>query len=222
MITRNWRDTSYEYVSAWHLFSIVWYFNLCKKVAFLQSCYKSEINPCQLVLITLNIEKIDIWYCGSNHNLNLWAALRKLSSVHNNRRLQYSAEACKWTDTQLFFSQICLIKSWKTFICEFTCPDCMWPLRERFHITFRYGMDRDFVLPQNEKTVNREESIIYSLEGKPVRNVECQGQIICKVIKNIYNESCSKLAGILWHLSYVQPHPKWQPLEVATWSTVCI
>ena len=83
-------------------------------------------------------------------------------------------------------------------------------------------MDRDFVLPQNEKTVNREESIIYSLEGKPVRNVECQGQIICKVIKNIYNESCSKLAGILWHLSYVQPHPKWQPLEVATWSTVCI
>ena len=78
----------------------------------MQSCYKSEINPCQLVLITLKIEKIDIWYC-------------------------------------------------------------MWPPRERFHITFRYGMDRDFVLPQDEKTVNREESIIYSLEGKPVRNVEC-------------------------------------------------
>ena len=136
MITRNWRDTSYEYVSAWHLFSIVWYFNLCKKVAFLQSCYKPEINPCQLVLITLNIEKIDIWYCGLNHNLNLWAALRKLSSVHNNRRLQYSAEACKWTDTQLFLSQICLIKSWKTFICEFRCPDCMWPLGRDFTLHF--------------------------------------------------------------------------------------
>ena len=56
----------------------------------------------------------------------------------------------------------------------------LWIYMSWLHVTTKgeishyiYDMDRDFVLPQNEKTVNREESIIYSSEGKPVRNVEC-------------------------------------------------
>ena len=63
---------------------------------------------------------------------------------------------------------------------ECTCHGCVQQRKDNIIMLQTRCCSNDS--PQDEKTVNREEGIIHSLERKPVTNAHCYAQIIYKII----------------------------------------